>query len=246
MDADPRHAPLPDGAPPASLLAGEFLGVLQPLRLAANARRLRRTPATAAQTVMVFPGLGANDTSTWPLRRWLRSRGHTAAGWGLGLNRGDPEPRLPEAIAQCEQLVREHGQSIHLVGWSLGGVFAREIARDRPDLAASATTFGTPVIGGPRFSRPGRFYPVAELDRIEAAIAQRKHRPITVPVIAMYSKRDGVVNWRACIDRDTPHAINIEIFSTHLAMGLDPDVWHTIESALRSPNHEQEGPCHHE
>lgn len=94
-----------------------------------------------------------------------------------------------------------------LVGWSMGGVLSRETARRRPDLVAQVITFGTPVLGGHAFA------------------------PIRVPITAMWSRRDGVVSPRACIDDFSPNVVNVEVSSTHLGMGIDPDVW--LEVARR-------------
>jgi Alpha/beta hydrolase family len=228
------QVPPPDGPPSIASFVGEVCGAVQPLRLLANRARLADSPAVVDQVVMVFPGLGAGDSSTWPLRRWLRARGAQVHGWNLGVNRGDPAAVLDACIARAEFLAARSGRPVHLVGWSLGGVIAREIGRDRPAITASVVTFGTPNLGGPRFSRARRRYSNSQLEAIEETIADRRTRPISVPVTSIYSRHDGIVNWRSCVDRDTPRVRNVEVSSTHLGMGLDPDVWSLIAEAISS------------
>jgi pimeloyl-ACP methyl ester carboxylesterase len=232
MTRNPTDVPLPTSAPPPAAFIGELRGAVQPARLAASAIRLTRTRTSDTRPVMIIPGLGTNDLSTWPLRQWLTTKGHRAVGWGLGVNRGDPEGVLPTCIATAQALSKQERTKVHLIGWSLGGIIAREIARDCPELCAGVIALATPIVGGPRFSRPGRAYPAAELDRIDAAIEERDRRPITVPTTAIYSRNDGIVNWKACIDRLTVEAVNIEVSSTHLSMGIDPDVWAAICDAI--------------
>jgi hypothetical protein len=228
------QVPLPDGPPSFASFIGEVRGAVQPLRLLANRARLTGTPTVADQVVLVFPGLGAGDSSTWPLRRWLRARGAQAHGWNLGINRGDPSAVLDACIVRAESLSARSGRPVHMVGWSLGGVIAREIGRDRPAISASVVTFGTPNLGGPRFSRAHRRYSSSQLQAIEETIADRRTRLISVPVTSIYSRHDGIVNWQSCVDRDTPTARNIEVSSTHLGMGVDPDVWSLIAEAISS------------
>ena len=122
---------------------------------------------------------------------------------------------------------------VTLLGWSLGGVIAREVARELPDRVAQVVTFGTPVVGGPTYTTAADSYGAAESQRIAELSARRDaERPIAVPVTAIYTRRDGVVDWRACIDRRTPGVRHVEVRSTHLSLGVDPDVWWTIARAL--------------
>jgi pimeloyl-ACP methyl ester carboxylesterase len=126
---------------------------------------------------MVIPGFGADDRYTWPLRTYLKSLGYATTGWGLGTNRaglnmphslGDVHPRwklqtkspyrgeagvpyvIDRLIDRVDEVYEESKQPIALVGWSLGGYMAREVARDRPAQISQVITLGTPVIGGPK------------------------------------------------------------------------------------------------
>ena len=184
--------------------------------------------------MLVLPGLGAGDVSTAPLRRFLSSVGHRTYGWNLGVNTGNVEALLPQVLARVQSIRDGAGQSLHLVGWSLGGVLAREIARDAPELAVQVLTFGTPVVGGPKYTRAAARYGAAEVERVAAAIEERQRVLIRIPVTSVYSRNDGIVDWRACIDHITPGARNIEVRSTHLGMGIDPDVWRIVGETLAS------------
>lgn len=194
------------------------------VRLAARTPELLRAPRGDGRAVVVIPGLGANDTSLLPLRTFLAQRGHDARPWGLGTNTGDLDALLEQTRQSVRRIAEETGRSVNLVGWSLGGVYARETARDQPDTVNRVATFGTPLLG-PRYTLGRTSYPEAELKRIEAMIAERRQRPITVPVTAIYSRNDGIVDWRTCPDRHTPGAVNVEVSSSHLGMGVDPTVW---------------------
>jgi pimeloyl-ACP methyl ester carboxylesterase len=201
------------------------LAVREPWRLAFRAPRLARLPRGDGHPVVLVPGLGATDLSMAPLRSFLRHLGHDARPAGLG--------RMTDDVPGNRRHLAELAQSLHdstgmrpaLVGWSIGGVSAREAARDHPDLIRRVITFGSPVVGGPGHSVVARRYPPEVLAAVAAVVAERNRTPIRVPITAMWSRRDGVVAPRACIDTISPDVENIEVTSTHLGMGLDPDVW---------------------
>ena len=90
---------------------------------------------------------------------------------------------------------------------------------------AQVLTLGTPVIGGPAYTALHRRYPEEAIAAIEATMRERNRVPISVPITAVYSKRDGIVNWQACLDTVNPGATNVEVGSSHLGMGIDPAVW---------------------
>ncbi len=194
------------------------------MRLAARTPELLRAPRGDGRAVVVVPGLRASDASLLPLRSFLAQRGHDARPWGLGANTGDLDALLERTQESVRRIAEETGRAVNLVGWSLGGVYARETARDQPDTVHRIATFGTPLLG-PRFTLGHTFFPEAELRRIESTIDERGQRPINAPLTAMYSRNDGIVDWRTCPDRHTPGAVNVEVSSSHIGMGLDPTVW---------------------
>jgi pimeloyl-ACP methyl ester carboxylesterase len=219
-----------------SLLAAirETLSGLELARLVRAFPELAAQPKGNAEPVVVLPGLGASDTSTIPLRRYLTWLGYDARGWNLGRNAGNVREMLPQVTDQVRQLKEQAGNPIDIIGWSLGGVIAREVARDYPDMVRQVVTMGSPVTGGPKYTSFRRFYERQgmDLEEIEARIAAREAKPITVPVTSIYSKRDGIVGWQASIDRRNAQVEHIEVRATHLGLGLSPEVFMIIASKL--------------
>lgn len=220
-------------APPSSLQrCREALVGRDVARLVVSARRLRSLPRGDGSPVMLVTGFGGTDRSLEPLRRFLARLGHDARAAGLGRMDDDVEANFPEVGRRCRNLAADTGRPVALVGWSIGGVLAREAARDDPAAVRRVVTFGTPVEGGPSYTALAWRYGDEQLRAIRALIDDRHEVPITVPVTAIRSRNDGVVTPDACIDRRTPGAENIEVGGTHLGMSLDPDVWSLVAERL--------------
>jgi pimeloyl-ACP methyl ester carboxylesterase len=220
--------------PPLTQFLGEGLSVAVVPRLLLALPRLSRFPRGHGEPVVLLPGFGAGDASNAVLYAMLRYLGYRVHGWGLGVNRGNVEALLPR-VEERIRMVRDHaGMPVRLVGWSLGGVLAREIARDAPDLVDRVVTMGTPVVGGPKYTRVGSTYRAAgfDVDEIERKIDARYAIPIRVPVTAIYCKADGIVDWRACIDRRTPGIEHVEVRATHFSLGFDPKVLEIVADKL--------------
>lgn len=219
--------------PPTGKLLKESLSVLQVPRLAFRTPSLLfQAPRGTNQPVLMIPGLKAGDASNAPMRSFLRRKNFQVWGWGLGTNNGDVPGQLPNVVARAEELFERAGEPVALIGWSLGGVLARELARERPELVSQVITYGTPVIGGPLYTAVSGVYTQAERRQIARQVAERNRIPIEVPITALYSKRDGIVAWEACIDDFSPDVTMIEIRSTHVGMGIDPDVWQIVSERL--------------
>ena len=220
--------------PTIMAMAGESLTPLELPRLLAASPVLALQARGCGQPVMVLPGLGASNTSTAPMRRYLSWLGYDVQGWRLGQNRGDVAAMLPHVVAQLKEIHADSGALVNLVGWSLGGVLAREAARDNPALVRQVVTMGSPVVGGPKYTSLGRIYAQRgqDLDAIAAVVAARENTSIKVPVTSIYSKRDGIVGWQASIDRLTPGAENIEVSATHFSLGFSPAVYKILARKL--------------
>lgn len=220
--------------PPPAGLFREAAGALELPRLLFGLPRLLRAPRGEGRSVIVFPGFGAGDGSTMTLRSYLGVQGHRASGWRLGTNRGDVAELLPRVVARVERVARSAGRPVALVGWSLGGVLARETARDRPDLVSRVITLGSPVIGGPKYTAVAGFYrrQGIDLDAIETEVAARDATPIRTPITAIYSRSDGVVSWRACIDERNPFVEHVEVTTSHLGLGFSPEVYAIVAARL--------------
>ena len=217
--------------PPLGRLGWEALAGFELARLLAASPGLARAPR-GARTVLVLPGFAADDASTLLLRAFLRRLGHSVTGWGFGRNRGDVTALVPRVASLALEQFRRDGEPVHLIGQSLGGVIAREVARDQPKAVAQVLTLGTPVVGGPAYTALHRRYPASEIGAIDATMRERNRVPITVPITAIYSKRDGIVSWQACLDTVNPRATNVEVGSSHLGMGIDPAVWRLVARLL--------------
>ena len=187
------------------------------------------------EAVLVLPGFMADDRSTTFLRTFLSSIGYDALPWGRGRNDGRLLDHLPALIARVEELRQSHGHAIRLVGWSRGGILAREIARDHPATVDRVVTLATPVKGGVDATSIG---PLVQREmRMNGAALRRLMRdrhavPIEVPITALYTKRDGIVAWQACIDDVSPDVTHHEVAATHSGIGFNPRALRIVAAAL--------------
>jgi pimeloyl-ACP methyl ester carboxylesterase len=177
----------------------EALILLEPARLAFNGWRLVARRAPVSRTVMVLPGRGANDVATAPLRAYLRSLGHEVHGWGLGAHRGEVLHNVTLLKRRLAALNESRDRPVALVGWSLGGLFAREIAKLAPESVARVITLGTPFSGDPRANNAWRAYQLITGHSVDApppgclgGEGDLAAKP-PVPTVALWSPRDGVV-----------------------------------------------------
>lgn len=179
----------------------------------------------AQRPVLVLPGFRCDDRATSVIRAYLRRRGFDPQGWDLGVNRGNVNSLLPKLGDLTDRLAQRAGQPVGLVGWSLGGYLAREIARDHPQAVHRVVTLGSPVVGGPKYTLAARHYIRAkiDLDDIEAQVAARYQRRLETPVTAIYSRDDGVVHWTACIDRVSPRVEHVPIRCSHIGFAFHAD-----------------------
>ncbi len=218
---------------------GELAGLLEFPRLLLRAPSLARAPRGSGLPVMVFPGFGTGDRSTAVLRRYLGFLGHDVHTWGLGRNHGNVEILMPRLIIRVSQLAQRTGHPVRLVGWSLGGYLAREVSREIPGDVDRVVTLGSPVVGGPKYTLVARRYREKgiDLEAVEAAVDARESVPLTRPVSAIYSRKDRVVAWQACVDERNRCVEHIEVASTHLGLGFSPDVLRIVAERLAGAAH---------
>lgn len=228
-----------DLSPPSRLaLLGEARVVAEWAAMRAALPLLRRVaPRGDGGPVLVAPGFATDDHWTRSLRGFLCDLGHDARGWGLGRNHGRVPQLMPELTAVVERIATGTGRPLRLVGWSLGGSLVREVARDRPDLVAHVVTLGAPVVGGPKYTASAPMYRRQgyDLDRIEADVDAREETPIRVPVDAVFSRSDGVVAWRACLDRRSPTVRHHELDVSHLGLVASPAAFSLLARLLAAP-----------
>jgi pimeloyl-ACP methyl ester carboxylesterase len=239
-----RRAAEPATGPAAGLLVTEPVrGLADVAALLAGAPWLAWAPRGDRHGVLVWPGLLASDQSTAVLRRFLRYLGYDVAGWELGRNRGPTEEvlaGLPRALASC---AHRTGRPVSLVGWSLGGIYAREMARRYPDLVRQVITLGSPYAQtDPRQSHAE--VPYQQFRRWHAPATRlpgrdQIARPIPVPSTSVYSRWDGIVSWRTCTEPETDLHRNVEVRCSHLGFGVDPATLWLIADRLALPYGQQ-------
>ncbi len=197
---------------------------------------LQLAPKGDGHPVLVFPGLIASDLSTRVLRRYLRERGYRVHGWGLGRNLGLKSGIEDAMFERLEALHARYGKKVSLVGWSLGGLYARVLAKHRPDMVRSVITLGSPFAGDPRSTNAWRVYECASGERSDDPVAhQRLRGTLTMPATSIYSRTDGIVAWQASIDDETPTSENIEVIASHLGLGVHPAVLYALADRLAQP-----------
>jgi pimeloyl-ACP methyl ester carboxylesterase len=223
------------GPPPLGLFALEQGRALLDLA-SVRARRglLAKAPPGDGHPVLVLPGLLAGDYSTAPLRRFLRALGYDAHGWGLGVNlgpRADVRVKLEERLRDLEH---RHRRRVSLIGWSLGGIYARELARAHPERVRFVITLASPfrdisASHAARFVpiRPGG-RPLREAHELRAWLRQ----PIVAPATAVFSRTDGIVAWQSCLEEEGPLRENVEVRCSHTGMGFHPAVLEVIADRL--------------
>lgn len=229
-------------APPVWLLVSEARVFWEYVSGASLFGILRRiAPKGDGHPVLVLPGLGASDVSTALLRRFLDDLGYVTYPWGMGRNKGINDA-LPGAMDKHLKFIyAQHGQKVSVIGQSLGGVFARELAKLSPDKVRQVITLGSPFTGHPLASTGARFYEWLSGDRFDD-MDFKKHVEIRikppVPTTSIYSKVDGVVAWQCSIEEGQPDGENIHLRgNTHCGMGCSPGALYLLAKRLAQTEH---------
>ena len=220
-------------APGAFLLAMEGRAPFEFGATLATWPLLRSAARGDGHPVIVFPGLGAGDFTTVPLRNFLSSQGYDTYGWDLGLNFGPRDGVLKKSIERVQRIHEDTGRRVSLIGWSLGGVYAREFAKSLPKHVRSVITLGTPFAGDPKATNAWRFYEFASGLKIEEPhmLAHLKEAP-PVPTTSIFSRSDGVVSWPLSLQRESAIAENIEVVASHIGLGMNPAALYAVADRL--------------
>lgn len=199
-------------------------------------------PRGDGHPVLVIPGLGASDTSTALLRKFLDDLGYATHPWSLGRNKGIKEESAGLMQQRLQRIFDQHGRKVSVIGQSLGGVFARELARFDPDKVRQVITLGSPFTGHPLASTGTYLYEWLSGDRLEDLdfnqhLAMRVKPP--VPTTSIYSKLDGVVAWECSIEEEQPDGESIHLRgNSHIGMGSSPAALYLIADRLAQPEND--------
>lgn len=188
--------------------------------------------------VVIFPGLGANGSSVATMREHCRALGYQAFDWGQGFNTG-PEGDLDtwlEAL-QCKvnDLLAGHDKPATLIGWSLGGIYARELGKLMAPRLRQVITIGTPFNADADHTHVGWLFRLlsGHSSTMDPALRQRLRTPPPVPTTSIYSRSDGVVAWQTCRhDRPSSRVQDIEVDGSHIGMGWNRHVLETVTTQL--------------
>jgi pimeloyl-ACP methyl ester carboxylesterase len=236
-----RNGGLRSGGRPSSLLllTEPWRSVLELGALTVSAPRLARAPRGDGHPVLVVPGLLASDASTVVLRRFLTRLGYRTAGWGMGLNVGptsDVVRRLPDRL---RELSDRYDQPVSVIGWSLGGIYARALASRLPEQVRQVITLGSPYAT----EVPGQTH----ADAAYRMLSRRHYVPATgrgpgvaaaldVPTTSIYSRMDGIVSWRVCREDVADRRESIAIPASHLGFGHNPTaLWVVADRLAQDP-----------
>lgn len=228
--------PLHDVPPSAWLLALELRAFWEFGLLLPAWPMLARAPRGDGHPVMVFPGLSANDVSTVPLRYYLQSLNYQPWGWEQGFNLGPRAGVIDEAKNILARTYENTGRKVSLIGWSLGGVYARELAKELPHMVRGVITLGTPFAASHKATNVWRLYELASGRSIERE-AENYNLPVAppVPTTSIYSRSDGIVAWQGSIQQPSnanPHTENIEVSASHIGLGINPSAWWSVADRL--------------
>jgi hypothetical protein len=208
---------------------GAFVGALPLLSLA---------PRGDGHPVLVLPGLVASDVSTRPLRSFLKTRGYAVSGWRQGRNLGLREGVQHAMVDLVHELHDTYGQKVSLVGWSLGGLYARQLAKMMPGRVRSVITLGSPFAAGPKATNAWRVYEMAsgrKAEHEDGRFGGSLSSAPPVPTTAIFSRTDGICAWQGCMEKSSAQSESIEVESSHCGMGHHPAAVYAVADRLAQP-----------
>jgi pimeloyl-ACP methyl ester carboxylesterase len=229
----PARAPL--RAPGLGLLLAEMRGVFEFNASLMTAPLLMRAPKGDGHPVLALPGFLASDLSMAPMRRYLAELGYDAHAWQMGRNIGGISRVRAALRDRLAEIHAGSGRKVSIVGWSLGGVYARDLALTAPDMVRYVVTLGSPFANDVRATNATRLYEALSGEVVGgdpeflAALAG----DLPVPTTSIFSRADGVVNWRTCLLRPSATAENVEVYlASHVGLGVNPAVLWAVADRL--------------
>lgn len=236
MDATDGAIPISDRAPGKKLLLMELRALPELLWFSASWPTIMAlAPRGDGQPVLVLPGFTTTDRSTLSLRSFLSAKGYPTYGWDMGRNYG-PLPGVEDGLkARLRELAEKYDRKVSVVGWSLGGIYARQLAKMMPDHVRQIITLGSPFSGDPRATNAWKLYQFAsghKVDDRDSHMGGQISAPPSVPTTAIYSESDGICAWRNCVEEGGEHLENIRVRSSHCGLGHHPAAVYAIADRL--------------
>jgi pimeloyl-ACP methyl ester carboxylesterase len=228
-------------APALPLMLAEVRGILEFNTSLLLSPLLMRAPRGDGHPVLALPGFLASDLSMAPLRKYLDQLGYDSYAWQMGRNTG--------GIARMRGALRDRlagihaatGRKVTIVGWSLGGVYARDLALQAPELVRYVVTLGSPFAGDVRATNATRLYEAMSGETVDGNVELRQaiSGDLPVPTTSIFSRTDGIVNWRTCLLRPSDTAENIEVhLASHIGLGVNSAALWAIADRLAQPEGE--------
>ena len=237
-DAPPADRLRPPGL---GLLLAEARGIFEFNASLLLSPLLMRAPRGDGHPVLALPGFLASDLSMAPMRRYLGELGYEAHAWRMGRNLGGLA-RMRDALrTRLAEIHAASGRKVSLVGWSLGGVYARDLALQMPDMVRAVITLGSPFANDIRATNATRLYEALSGESVDdnPEITKAIAGDLPVPATSIYSRTDGIVNWHTCLQRPSDTAENIEVyFASHIGLGVNPAALWAVADRLAQPEGE--------
>ncbi|QIG54968.1 alpha/beta hydrolase [Altererythrobacter sp. BO-6] len=215
-------------------LLGETIYLIEPLLR--PFRRLKVKPASQPRIVMILPGFATHPSRMRYLARQLERAGHKTKRWGLGFNLGPTENNIDVLERRLEEIHARYGQPVVMLGWSLGGLFARELAHRRPELVAKVITMGSPFSGDPRANNAWRLYQFVTGHAVDNPPVDR---PVAmkppVETVALWSPRDGIVAPRSARGKPGERDRAIALRCRHMGFSYTDEAILTVLAELERP-----------
>lgn len=201
-------------------------------------------PRGDGQPVLILPGFLATDNSTYVMRRYLKRQGFNAYGWDLGRNSGLRNSVYQKLEQRVIEMYGQHQEKISLIGWSMGGIYARILAHRLPEYVRQVITLGSPFnLAQPKTTNDvgevsssllkiyERLNPNASQDELFTGVPIWESPP-PVPSTSIYSESDGIAAWRSCVDQTDDSTENLRVMGSHTGMTHNPMIYYAVSERL--------------
>jgi len=233
---EPWYAADKPPSPPVHRLWVEAISAVTPMPRRVALAASRAAPRGDGHPVLVLPAFLRGDRYMLPLRRFVGDCGYAVAAWGLGVNVGPTDAILAGIERRLDELSLRHGRKVSLVGHSLGGAIARELAKKRPDAVRQLITLASPI----RLPTASPMEPVYRLlsrwhSPSSRGLYAALNEPAAVPTTAIYTRTDGIVAWQSCLEAEGPERESIAVAGPHSTMARNPAAWRIVADRLAQP-----------